>query len=337
MNLAIIRAVECCYASTSRDEDWLAGILDALGALDVGHLGVFGEIFRVTADGLLLADCRVARPELPPGFVEERDRTFPPAMLAVREPVVLASRRAADCGVLPEILRFHRRFGAEDGVGVFAADPSGRTVLVSAAVIAGHPLAPRTLHQLGLFSAHLAAASRLRHVMFPRTGADSPEAVLDPAGRILDAVGPARASQPRRSLVDAVRRMDRARGALRRTDPQEALELWNAFVDGTLSLLERYEADGKRYILAHRNAPGMRDPKALTECERAVAAFAATGRQNKFIAYELGLSVSCVAGHLRSAERKLGVASRGELIALLAPLVAERPAPGPARDTDALP
>ncbi len=332
MTLDIIRAVECCYACTSRDEDWMAGIVDALSALDVGHLGVFGEIFRMSADGSLLADCRVARPALPSGFVEKRDRTFPAAMLVVREPVVLASRRAAERGVLPEMLRFHRGFGAEDGVGVFAADPSGRTLLVSAAVVAGHPLAPRTLHQLGLFSAHLAAASRLRHVTLAQSATEAPEAVLDPEGKILHAEGAARTREARRSLVDAVRRMDVARGALRRTSPQEALALWNALVDGTWSLVDRCDADGKRFILAHRNNPGMRDPKALTECERAVVAFAASGHQNKFIAYELGLSLSGVATHLRSAERKLGVASRGELITLLAPLVADRPGPGSARD-----
>jgi DNA-binding NarL/FixJ family response regulator len=327
VTLNIIRAVECCYAGALRGEDWMAAILDALSALDPGHLGVFGEIFRPTRDGVL-ADCRVARPALPPGFVEERDRTFPPAMLAVREPVILASRRAADCGVLPEMLRLHRKFGAEDGVGVFVADPSGRTVLVSAAVVAGNPLAPRTLHQLTLFSAHLAAASRLRHMTSFGSGMRGAEAILDPAGKVLDAAIPARAPEARQSLVDAVRRMDRARGALRRTNPQEALELWNALVDGTWSLVERCEADGKRYILAHRNSPGMRDPKALTQRERSVAELAAMGHQNKFIAYELGLSASGVGGHLRSAERKLGVASPAELIRLLAPLVAGRTAPG---------
>ena len=40
------------------------------------------------------------------------------------------------------------------------------------------------------------------------------------------------------------------------------------------------------------------------------------GHQNKFIGCLLGLSAGTVAGHLQSAQRKLGLASRAELIRL---------------------
>jgi DNA-binding NarL/FixJ family response regulator len=43
-------------------------------------------------------------------------------------------------------------------------------------------------------------------------------------------------------------------------------------------------------------------------------AFAALGHTNKLIAYELGLAVPTVAGHLRRAMDKLGLDSRSELI-----------------------
>ncbi len=108
--------------------------------------------------------------------------------------------------------------------------------------------------------------------------------------------------------------MDRARGGLRRTSPGEALRLWEGLVDGTWTLVDQCDSDGKRYILARRNEPGVREPKALTPRERSVAAFAVMGHQNKFIAYLLGLSPSAVASHLASAERKLGVTSRAELV-----------------------
>ncbi|HEX9400876.1 MAG TPA: helix-turn-helix transcriptional regulator [Anaeromyxobacter sp.] len=324
MNLDVIRAVESCYACAARDEDWLGGVLDALSDLDQGHLGMLGEVFRFSPDGKLAFGTRVARPAVPPGFLEERDRTFPQAMLAVREPVVLASKRGAQCGMGREATRFHERYGAADGIGIFAADPDGSTLLVSAAVMAAHPLAPRTLHQLSLFSAHLSAAARLRQATALQGGGDVSEAVLDPVGKVLHAAGPARAPEARRTLADAVRRMDRARGALRRTEPDEALQLWQGLVDGAWSLVEQCEADGKRYVLAHRNAPGVRDPKALTPHERFVVAFAAMGHQNKFIGYELGLSASGVAEHLSSAARKLRVSSRAELVRLLAPLIREQ-------------
>ena len=155
--------------------------------------------------------------------------------------------------------------------------------------------------------------------------------MLDPGGRVIDAVGRAQAKGARQSLAEAVRHMDRARGALRRTDPEEALQLWQGLVDGTWSLVDRLESDGKRYILARHNEPGVRDPKALTQRERSVAAFAAMGHQNKFIGYLLGLSTSTVSGHLGSARQKLGLRSRAELVGCFAPLLASTP-PAPLDD-----
>jgi DNA-binding NarL/FixJ family response regulator len=108
--------------------------------------------------------------------------------------------------------------------------------------------------------------------------------------------------------------MEKARGRLRRADPDEALQLWRGLVDGTWSLVEHLESDGKRYLLARRNQPGAGEPTALTRSERAVLGFAAMGHQNKYIAYLLGLSASAVTSHLRSAQRKLGLSSRGDLI-----------------------
>ncbi len=71
--------------------------------------------------------------------------------------------------------------------------------------------------------------------------------------------------------------------------------------------------------LARRNEQGCPDPRALGARERDVVALAALGKSNKLIAYELGLSPSTVGSHLSAAMRKLGVASRVELMrALLA-------------------
>jgi DNA-binding NarL/FixJ family response regulator len=111
--------------------------------------------------------------------------------------------------------------------------------------------------------------------------------------------------------------MDRARGALRRASPEEALSLWDALVDGRWSLIDHVDSDGRRYVLARRNPPGFRDLRALAPRECAVLALAAQGRSNKNIAAELGLAPSTVAGNLRSCQGKLGVSSRRALIELV--------------------
>jgi DNA-binding CsgD family transcriptional regulator len=92
---------------------------------------------------------------------------------------------------------------------------------------------------------------------------------------------------------------------------------WMAMASGW----DQCDSDGKRYVLARRNAPDVRDPKALTGRERTVLAFAAMGHQDKCIGYLLGLAPSTISGHLRSAQRKLGLASRADLIRRFAPLV----------------
>jgi DNA-binding CsgD family transcriptional regulator len=180
-------------------------------------------------------------------------------------------------------------------------------------------------------AAHLTAGVRLRHALGVGEGeaggaaSGRPEAVLDPAGHALDAMGPARDRAARASLGEAVRRMERARGRLRRADPDEALQLWQGLVDGAWSLVDHHDTDGKRYLLARRNQPGVPEPTALTQRERSVLAFAAMGHQNKFIAYLLGVSPSAVTAHLRLARRKLGLASRGELIRIFAPVLHATP------------
>ena len=55
-------------------------------------------------------------------------------------------------------------------------------------------------------------------------------------------------------------------------------------------------------------------PASLSDRERQVTALAASGRHNKLIAYELGLSPATVRVLMARAAAKLGVASRDELV-----------------------
>jgi DNA-binding CsgD family transcriptional regulator len=142
--------------------------------------------------------------------------------------------------------------------------------------------------------AHVAAALRLRRAA--RSLRDG------------DAVG------ARDTLRRAVVRIDRARGALRRRDPTAALEAWSALVDGRWSLVDRFESDGKRYVVALPNAPAAPDPRALSGMERAVAQYVAMGHANKLIAYKLGVAEGTVSAVVASVKRKLRFRSRAELI-----------------------
>jgi DNA-binding NarL/FixJ family response regulator len=106
-------------------------------------------------------------------------------------------------------------------------------------------------------------------------------------------------------LREGVRAIERARGPLRRRDPREAIELWRGLVAGLWSLVDHFDSDGRRYLVAHRNDPRTPDPRGLTERERQIVAYADLGQSNKHIAYQLGLSPSTVAVHLARAREKL--------------------------------
>ena len=171
---------------------------------------------------------------------------------------------------------------------------------------------------------HMAASLRLRRALLANAqpggaaacGGDG-EAVVDArTGAVVHAVGPAVPAEARAALRDAVRSIDRARGRLRRGEPFAAVDLWRGLVAGRWSVVERYESDGRRYYVAHKNVPQTPDPRALSPRERQVVDLAVQGHANKVIAHELRLGISAVANYLRSAQQKIGAKNRIELIRL---------------------
>lgn len=168
---------------------------------------------------------------------------------------------------------------------------------------------------LGLAAAHLGAALRLRALAAPKADTDAvTESVLAPSGKVLHATGSAKTAAARESLVEAVVRRERARGRLRRVDAEEAAQLWSVLVSGRWSIVDFVDRDGKRLLLARKNPVGGPDVLALSDEERDVLWLATHGHSRKYIAYELGVSVSQVGRRLAGAMRKLRVPSRRDLL-----------------------
>ena len=97
-------------------------------------------------------------------------------------------------------------------------------------------------------------------------------------------------------------------------EPDRAVARWRALVDARWSLVDHFESDGKRFVLAQRNDPSVGPLALLTPRERQVVALAAMGHANKMIGYELGISVSTAGVLLSRAARKLGAPSRAALV-----------------------
>jgi hypothetical protein len=170
-----------------------------------------------------------------------------------------------------------------------------------------------TSAQWARISVHVAAGLRLfRKLSVPQPTTDDPataDAILTPGGRVEHANAPATSRTARDSLRAGALAMGRARGPLRRRDPFEAVEVWRGMVAGVWSLVDHFDTDGRRYLVAHRNEPTTLDPRALTERERQIVAYADLGQSNKLIAYQLGLSTSTVAVLLGRARAKLSLLS----------------------------
>ena len=90
--------------------------------------------------------------------------------------------------------------------------------------------------------------------------------------------------------------------------------MWKSLTDGRWSLVDWFDSDDRRFVLALPNAPKVIDPRGLSERESLVVTYAVQGDSVKLIGYRLGISKATVSGVLKRAMRKLGVKTRAQLI-----------------------
>jgi DNA-binding CsgD family transcriptional regulator len=259
------------------------------------------------------------------------------AVLGKAPPSILAVYEKTRCTTLSDFLRVPSQYHPDaeaffktfidpgDTLDIMARNPDGSGILLSTILPTKTHLSPKKVTQWEQVAAHLAAGLRLRQSLGRAIGDESDisenaDAILDPDGRVQHAATGAKPKNMRTALRDAALKVDKARGKLRVKDPVEAVDIWKGLVAGQWSLVDRFDTDGRRFYVAHRNGPTLPGPNALTNREQQVAAFAAMGDSNKLIAYRLGLSKSTVGTYLTSAKLKLGVSTRTEMIGILAPL-----------------
>src|SRR5690606_500357 len=192
----------------------------------------------------------------------------------------------------------------------------GEGVFISAMTSRPWPVQEAAVERWRLLRAHILAGLRLHRNLVE-------EAVLDRHGKVVHAEGEARETRALDALRERARHIDRARSAEGRRDPEAALRVWQGLVNGRWSLVDKFDSDGRRYLIARRNEPGegVAALRPLSRRERQILAYAALGYANKHIAYTLGLAPSTVSSHLRSAMRRVGASTRAALADLWAPAV----------------
>ena len=198
-----------------------------------------------------------------------------------------------------------RRASSRDAAGFCVNDgvDHGFMLVAPARELLRFPTQPiPAVRRLG---SHIATGLRLQRVLGSAALDDpSVEAILDADGRPQHSVGMTRMA----GALERLREVVVARG--KAADDLSVDPAWSAVLDGRWSLVDRFDSDGRRYVVAYRNPPGVIDPRRLTPREDGVTTLAAIGRSNKEIASELGVTPSTVATLLGAALEKLGLESR---------------------------
>lgn len=204
----------------------------------------------------------------------------------------------------------HGKLFYPDSLNVVGVDPSGQGIVLVGnrrTRVEGARVPQRRM--LAALAAHFASAARLRRRQ--REGAAPLEAVLSSTGRVEHAERAAQAPSAREALRRAARAHDASRRAASDAD---ALSLWHALHEGRWTIVEHFEADGRRFLLARENRPRAATASSLSPRERDVLGQLATGLTNKEIGYRLGLAPSTVGYHLGRIAAKLGASSTHELV-----------------------
>lgn len=321
-----IDVIEAAYDLQTDDRTWLRQVATAIGPLIEGGLGVWAYYYdtelpatrwldEVVMLGARRSEIQAAKrmASSNDGIVEKTHAVVEPLQSSLE-----AARAARASEAAQDRYRaFLDSIGACDYFAFRTVEAGGKGAAFAAAQRGPWSPDRRTRQLWARVASHVAAARRLRAAL-----AAAPEreiaAVLTPSGRIAHVERAAVTA--RDSLRDAVLAQERARSALRRRDPEEAARCWRALVSGEWSIVERFERGGQRYLVAHSNPPDAKGLRGLSARECTIVRLAGLGKANKLIAYELGLSESGVSSHLHAAMRKLGIATRSELILLVANL-----------------
>jgi DNA-binding CsgD family transcriptional regulator len=321
-----IAVIETGYSLDGDDPTWLNHLLDCVAREHWGGQSSAAFTFGLSASAFALRDVTIHGP----AEIENHLR----ASLAVVSPEGLNQAYgsgSAPVGTVSELI-FHRANDEEtfkktnagivaDVLRIVAHSGTGRGVGLTLVLDQVRKSTQMERRRWTRCAAHIGAGLRLRAMAHQLDSLDGKpiEAIFDGGGRLCDAREAATSKSARELLRTAVRKADKARSACGRLDADEALKAWEALIRGRWSLVDRFDSDQRRFVVAVRNDLGALDPRGLSLRERQVAEYAGQGRSAKEIAYLLGAPAASVENSLRRAQAKLGLRSRVELTAFFAP------------------
>ena len=217
-----VSVVEATYIPAASDSAWLHEITtaaaplisDGLGAMACIYYGARGPLrggAYATVDLAVSPDLFLEALELQePEFVDRTWRALSFGTCSETVKLATIARPIADAGV-------------SDVLNINAYDPSGVGVWLGAPLRNERTRRPNEAESWTRVAAHIGSAFRLRRHGTLTPSPDDATAILDTSGRIAHASNGATADRIRDKLHDAVVQMERARGPMRRSDPDRAV------------------------------------------------------------------------------------------------------------------
>ena len=309
----LVSTLDALYAIDSTDDvEWMQSVVRAMPALVPKPLGTNGLMYDLTTrpprTWALVNESSPLESEILAAAVESSIDDYTTTVAQI--PVAAASE-GPNFEEQPWLEELFRPRGIEDVLTLNAYNPNGIGCSIVQTVASRLVLRPKQRDRLTRFATHLASAARLRWRL-RRAPTETPEAVLSPDGKELHAEGDATLDDARRALKEAAIRIEKVRST--RAAADDALEQWRPLVSAKWTLVDKFESDGKRFIVAQTNEVARSDRADLTAREKQVVALLALGHHGKLIAYELGISASTVRVLLARAARRLGAKTRNELL-----------------------
>lgn len=212
--------------------------------------------------------------------------------------------------------RCYRPNGYQDLLVLHVVNANRKGVVLAAPTRREYAVSRKELASWGRVAAHVRAGYDLHQRASLSEGASErgAEAVFSPSGELRHAQGRARTADAREALRRAVLEIERAKLRVSRSSPGGGSGLWPELVAGRWTLVDHFDSDGRRYLVAHRNDAATARMARLTPREREVIQATLRGQSNKVIAYELSIGESSVSEHLSIALCKLGLRSTAELL-----------------------
>jgi DNA-binding CsgD family transcriptional regulator len=322
----LVELLESIYAFELDDSAWLQGVLAATTVLcgpENSYVGYFYDASDAAA--FEVWNVRTVGPwqEIVESFRMWRESVTPQLVNRTFRRLRVGSTRRTGMPTAGPMLEQRAYAGWGDIFNVNGLDPSGIGCVLTIGT-REHEIAtsPEQLEVFTRLSSHLATAFRCRRragiTKTPGSRDRAPdrsatEAILDAQGRFVHAEGEA----AKRAARDRIRTASASIAALRARRERSGrgpLEAWRPLVGARWTLVDHFQRDGTRYVVARENLSPAENLDMLTERERQVVLQAALGSTNKEVAYALGISDSTVRVLLARAAWKVGARSREELL-----------------------